>query len=224
MMYDPLTKKTVWLIDSEACYFIIPDGTVIPQGSDVLTDLHGKQCMADKQALTAFFVSPDEALSFLKLQYTDQISKTKKALMELNVLAAKTGKNDPSFIDQMIKDGWSNVEQTAPFAIGKDIVEGLLGHVRETGKTTEEQQADFMKLFGRVPEITKFFDEKTLAEAAKNPEKWAAQMNEKFFGEEEAAKRKARTEKLKREVQESIARGLRNAGIEPIPPENKDNE
>lgn len=47
------------------------------------------------------FFFADEALTFLKQQYTDQLSKTKNALLELNVLAAKTGEESKNKLGRL---------------------------------------------------------------------------------------------------------------------------
>lgn len=216
-MSIPVTTDSIWSLNTNKSYYKIPENIEFPQGVDIFQNLLGEIRTTNAVLFEQYLISEEDAFLYLKNSYTAQLDNTKKALMALNIFAVQTGRNDQSFMEQMVRDEFSDAEKDTPFAKGKDIVEGLLGHIRDTGKTEQEQQADFINLFGKIPDVAKFFDEKTLEEAAKNPEKWANEMNEKFFGKENAAKNKAKAEKLKKEVRESIERGLRSAGMEPEP-------
>lgn len=210
--------KTIWFLPGTQTYYHIPASADLGRGSTAIASLKDEQRTVDAERLAAYTITKEQALAALRDEYALQLEHTKEALIALNLFAAHSGQNDEEFIRQQTTGEFNFQGGDQPFAAGKEIVEDLLGSMRNPGATTKEQEDAFMRTFGKVPQLMHYFDKENLALAAKNPEKWAKEMHDKLFGEQEAAKKKARSAKLKQEVRESIARGLRQAGMEPNDP------
>lgn len=82
-------------------------------------------------------------------------------------------------------------------------------------KSEEEQKTVLKRIFDLFPGLGNAIDEKELEEAAKDPDAWAKKLEEKFLPQEKKDAFKKSQEKLAKDIQESIASALRNAGITP---------
>lgn len=220
-MKTPL-QQTVWIRKGEKQdYYLVPSDSQFTSGTETVVSLEEEEQKVVLQELEPFRVPEEEVLQFLDNTYRSQLEATKQALIRLNRFAALSGKMDEDFIRKMAQTEFDrlNPDEQQPFTMGKEMITELLASVQQPGVTPEEQLASFQKTFTKVPDILKYFDENNLALAAKNPEAWANEMHEKLFGEQEDAAKQAKTDRLKKEVQESIARGLKSAGMTPIDPE-----
>ena len=215
-----MTNKNtqIWKSTSTDDYFLIASNESLKPGAYTIEDLNGNQKSVDLKPILPFRTSEENILEFLKSDYEEKLKAVRESLVTLNAFAVRTGKFDESSLKNLVKTEFDKMseEEQEPFTFGKELIEDLMSSINDKNATPEQQMANFQKTMGKVPEVMKYFDENNLALAAKDPEAWAKTIHDKMFGEEEKAKKAAYTENLKREVQESIARGLREAGMEPI--------
>lgn len=212
---------SIYISDNKDRFFRIPESVILEPGETILFDLDGNRHEVDSTRIEQFETPKEVLIQQLRFEYDESVNHTKRCLTTLTGFAAICGETEPYFLQQLTgsnPDTFSDM--TAPFAFGKELVEELLFAQGKKDATPEEQQQDFKKIVEKIPELLKYFDDENLQQAALDPETWANEMHKKMFGDQDNAKKNADIERLKREVQESIANGLRSAGIEPIPSED----
>lgn len=214
------TTPSVWKAIDTNDYFLVPENSVLKKGDYIIQDLNGNERSVDVSDIRPFAASEESILDFLKTDYTEKVKSVRESLFTLNAFAAQTGKFDEASLKDLAKTEFEKQsrEEQGPFAFSKDIIEDLMAGISDTNASPEEQMQHFKTTMDKVPDVMKYFDEHNLALAAKDPEAWAKTIHDKLFGEQEAKKKAADTERLKKEVQESIARGLRKAGMKPLDP------
>lgn len=219
------TRYHIWT-GTNGDYFLIPTTIDPKNGKFAIRDLDGNEKSVDLDDITAFKTSEESILTFLKTDYDEKLKSVRESLLTLNAFAAQTGKFNEDQLTEFAKTEFDKLsgEEQGPFTFGKEMIEDLMAGINDKNASPEEQMQNFQKTMGKVPDVMKYFDENNLALAAKDPEAWAKTIHDKMFGEQEAAKKSAYTENLKKEVQESIARGLRAAGMEPIDTSKKSEE
>ena len=208
LFYDTANKR----------FFLVPEEVQLALGEFSVTTMDDTIRLVSEAEILPYETVEAVAMAHLRTDYDRLLEETKHALQRINRFAVLTGRMNTEFIQNMAQQEFAKLspEEQHPFTIGKETIEEVLASIQQPGATPEQQMESFRKSFAKVPDILKYFDENNLALAAKDPEAWAKMLNEKMFGEQDAAKKKANSERLKREVEESIARGLRSAGMEPI--------
>lgn len=73
-----------------------------------------------------------------------------------------------------------------------------------------------------MPGLGELLGEEELNKAAADPDAWAKTLQEQFITPAEKAKLKEKEDKLAKEIRESIAEGLRKAGVKPAEDFDKD--
>jgi hypothetical protein len=217
-------KKTILYDSAGKRFFLVPADMELTTGELSVATMDDAVRSVSETEILPYETVEDVAMAYLRTDYDRLLEDTKQALQRINRFAVLTGRMSTDFIQQMAQQEFAKLtpEEQQPFTIGKETIEEVLASIQQPGATPEQQMESFRKSFAKVPDILKYFDENNLALAAKDPEAWAKMLNEKMFGEQDAANKKANSERLKRDVQESIARGLRSAGMEPIDPDAKD--
>lgn len=203
--------------------FRLSAGIAIETGEYQVIDMAGNRLMVKRSFIEPFQIEREEILLDLRKKYDESVKQTKRCLTDLTAFVGMFGTAESRFLEQLT-DGWiddSNDSREA-FHLSKEIVEEVLSSISKKDATEKDQQDDFKRTMGKIPEVLKYFDTDQLELAAKDPETWAKAMHEKMFGEQESEKRKADSDRLKTEIEESIARGLRSAGMEPISTTKKD--
>jgi len=217
-------KEDKLLISEDKQYvFRLSVDIVIETGDYPVMDMAGMRSMVKRSFIEPFQIEREEILLDLRKKYDESLKQTKRCLTDLTAFVGMFGTTESRFLEQLT-DGWiddSNDSQEV-FNLSKEIVEEVLSSISKKDATEKEQQENFKKTMGKIPEVLKYFDTDQLELAAKDPEAWAKAMHEKMFGEQESEKRRADSERLKTEIEESIARGLRSAGMEPISTPKKD--
>jgi hypothetical protein len=217
-------KKTILYDSAGKRFFLMPADMELTPGELPVATMDDAVRFVSEAEILPYETVEEVAMAYLRTDYDGLLEDTRQALQRINRFAVLTGRMSTDFIQQMAQQEFAKLtpEEQQPFTIGRETIEEVLASIQQPGATPEQQMESFRKSFAKVPDILKYFDENNLALAAKDPEAWAKMLNEKMFGEQDTAKKKANSERLKREVQESIARGLRSAGMEPIDPDAKD--
>jgi hypothetical protein len=217
-------KKNILFDAAGKRFFLVPEDVQLTMGELSVATMDDTIRLVSEAEILPYETVEEVAMAYLRTDYDRLLEETKHALQRINRFAVLTGRMSADFVQQMAQQEFGKLspDEQQPFTIGKETIQDLLSSIQQPGATPEEQMESFRKTFAKVPDILKYFDENNLALAAKNPEAWAKMLNDKMFGDQDAAKKKANSERLKREVQESIARGLRSAGMEPIDPDKKD--
>jgi hypothetical protein len=212
-------RKSLWKSKEAARYFLLPENIETVPGEFSLEDLDGNVISVDLATVIKYETLEAVAEAHLRTAYRSALDETKTSLLRIQKFSQLTGKSNPAQLEQMVRAAFKELstEEQKPFSMGKEMVEDILSSINRKDANPEEQQEEFKQIFSKVPDLMKYFEGAELEKAMKDPEAWAKAMNEQLFGEQLEAKRKANNERLKKDIQESIARNMRNAGIEPAP-------
>lgn len=212
-------QSQIWSDVNFEHLFLLPDAMELPAGVDTIHNLDGETKLVSIVQLASYACTREEAAIFLRGEWDRQVEASKKAWNRLYEFSNNTGAAyDPEALKNDFLQGFMASGEGAQqsFDAGKNIVEQLLQAAQgDTGASEAEQQEAFKKLFKNVPDLLSKFNAENLDAAALDPEKWANDMYQQAFGEQEKAKHKAAQDKLAKEIQASIAAGLRKAGIKP---------
>ena len=78
-----------------------------------------------------------------------------------------------------------------------------------------DEAAALRNTFGRLPQLLGQFTDPALDAAASDPDAWARRLSMELFGDPSGGTAVRRRDELSREIQESIAQRLRDAGVQP---------
>lgn len=211
--------KILWKSKDFARYFLLPANVKLSLGDFSLIDMDGNEASSDEKDILVFEILEAVAEAHLRTSYRASLDETKKSLLRIQKLAELTGKSNPKQLAQMLRSAFKELDtdEQVPFTMGKKMVEDILESINRKEASPNEQQEDFKKIFSRVPELMKYFEGAELEKGMKAPEAWAKTMNEQLFGEQIEPQKRANNNRLRREIQDSIAENMRKAGIEPAP-------
>lgn len=211
------TPSTLWFSENQQNFYLLPKNLVVFPGTDVLVNLDDEKMFIQLEQMAEFKCSPERAKAHLDQSWQSALDAAKKAIGHVQAFAQMQGKSvDTDSMEQSLNavlGGETDVSQA--FKAGKEAVESIMQGVKAEKAGEGNPAESFDKLLGHMQELLSLFDENNREAAKKNPEEWTRELYQKFFGEEEAAKKKANKERLNQEVQESINRGLRKAGLTP---------
>ena len=212
-------KKSLWYSATSKTFFLLPVDIVFPAGNNVLENMSGNTISTNEDWLQAHTCSQQAAQQHLENQWNESVEQSKQAWAQLYRLSELSGRGyDMNNLKKGLLDGLAqqNPGVHQAFEQGKSAVEELLKAVAagDPGSSEEEKNV-FKKIFSQVPGFEELFSQEELEKAAADPDAWAKKLQEQFITPAEKAKLKEREEKLAAEIRESIAAGLRKAGIKP---------
>lgn len=212
-------EKTLWYSKENKSFFLVPAPMNFSPGNDELEDMSENTVKTDLQSLQSYTCTQQQAQQHLENKWKESVEESKKAWSQLYRLTELSGRGyDRNKLKKGLLDG---LEQQGPgvkqaFEHGKAAVEELLKAV-EAGEpgSAEEEQNIFKKLIKQMPGLGDLMGEEELNKAAADPDAWAKKLQEQFITPAEKARMKEKEDKLAAEIRESIAAGLRKAGIKP---------
>lgn len=212
-------SKQLWFRKDFSSFFLIPSKEVIFPGTIILTNQEGKEKYVNADQIAGFSCTKEEAQEFLQKQWEQALQTAKKSWLDLYEFSRMTGETqDLSVMKEQFIQGLreSGIAADEAFDFGRQFVEQFNETVAgKEPESDEEKQEVFRELLQNLPEVLSFFDEKQLAKAANDPDAWAEKLHQKVFGKMDARKKEKSKEKLAKEIRDSIAQNLRNAGITP---------
>lgn len=211
-------EKEIWFNSEDKNFFLIPVDIQVSKGEYRIEQFDKNEKFLAKKELIPFLAIEKNILEKLKTDYKQAIEKTKESLVYLNQFAFMTGQITEESIKNIIKTEFDSLKENEqePFVMGKELVQELIKNVKKTDLNEEESKEAFKSTFQKVPEILSYFEENKLSEAANDPEAWANEMYQKMYGNIDQKRKSMEKNNLKNEIKESIAKGLRDAGIAPI--------
>ncbi|HYF32567.1 MAG TPA: hypothetical protein VD993_15690 [Chitinophagaceae bacterium] len=213
-------EKILWYSAAKKTFFLVAAATDLPKGNDELQDMSGNTINTDITLLQPHECTAKQAQQHLEQEWNEAVEQSKRAWAQLYRLTELSGRGyDMEQLKKSLLDGLSTsgsgVAHEA-FGHGKAAVEELLKAV-EAGDpgSPEEEQNIFKNIFRQMPGLENLMTEEEWNKAAADPDAWAKKLREQFITPAEKAKMKEREDKLAAEIRESIAEGLRKAGIKP---------
>lgn len=199
--------------------FLVPQDIELPPGQDVMQDLEQQQLHVDITALAQYECDRETASKQLNNTWTAALEAAKSSWQRLFSFTQMTsGEAAVESIKTQLQQGIGSIGPEAQeiFNFSQEMVQSISKAAESNANLEEgEQKEQFIKLFSQVPQVMEQFTQENLEEAFKDPDRWADSLYQQMFHDMDRGKLGQRQERLKSEIQESIARGLRKAGMEP---------
>lgn len=216
---DNETPKNIWFTRDLQHVFLIPERAVLIPGMDEIHDMRDNRRLVSVTDLSAYTCSREAAKEHLYAAWQMSLNATKQAWLDLYGFSQQTGEAiDTDELGRQFKEG---LEMAGPqaqeiFSAGQGIVESVMEAAQsEHTRPQSEQKELFKHVFSQLPALLDQFSEDKLDAAAQDPDVWAEQLYRMVFEEADKEKHARRKEKLAADVRESIAKGLRSAGMKP---------
>lgn len=198
--------KHIWFskTSDNITFYGIPENVLFLPGDYRLERMDGVVRMIRPEELEQYGIGQADAEKELKNTYEEAMKVAKEQLGHLARFAEITGKTDrfDKLVDSMeIPKGAEDIQT---------FVQQFFGKMQQPSSETEQEQL-FKETFGKVPEIAAFFDERSLENAARDPEAWANEMYKTLFGEEESKRQKEKQEHLKETISEQLRKNIEEA-------------
>lgn len=196
--------NTIWYHEPTKAFYQIPKTIKFLPGSYLIQRFDGVLKNVDQTPLERYLFESDKVEEILNTEFEAAkkvISKVTNALTQFSILTNRSAHSD--------MDGMPTGESI--LGKGQTWMNDLISTVQNEDATDDDRKEAFKKSFSSIPDISDLFNEASLEKAAKDPDAWAKEMQERVMGKELEAERSDRKKKRKSEIDEQIRKNIEEA-------------
>jgi hypothetical protein len=196
--------NNIWYHEPTKTFYEVPKSVKFQTGNYLIQRFDGVLKNVDETPLNNYLIENDKVEVMLNSEYETAkkvITKATNALTQFSILTNRSAHNDIDGIPT--EDSILGQSQT--------WMNELMSTVQNEDATDDDRKEAFKKSFANIPDISDLFNEASLEKAAKDPDAWAKEMQERVMGKELEAERNERKKKRKSEIDEQIRKNIEEA-------------
>lgn len=213
------TRNYLWFTRDLEHLFLIPDRVVFMPGMNAINNLKDELKLVSLDALASYKCSRNEAKQHLCAAWQESLESTKQAWLDLYAFSQLIGQSiDLGELGKQFQEGLQMAGPQAQeiFSASQGFVESVVGAAQTQETLSEAEHKEVFKhVFSQLPQLIDQFSEDNLEAAAQDPDAWADKLYRRVFDEADKEKFAKRKEELANDIRNSIAKGLRSAGMKP---------
>ena len=196
-------SNTIWFHESTKTFYIIPKEVKFLKGEYSLQRFDGVSKKVDQNALSGYSANVEQVEALINQEFNSAKKTMNKATNALTQFSMLT--NTPLSSENEIP----NTE--GMFGNQMHLMNDFMASVQDENATEAEKEEAFKKSFENLQGLSELFNDESLNKAAKDPDAWVKEMEERIMGKELEAKQEARKKQRKSEIDAQIRKNIEDA-------------